>query len=530
MALVALPGGQGEEQGGGRAKSLRPSPKPGHNFVNELRRLIQECPWLTSLERCVALYLRTKIDNETLCTRDRISIAQIARDLGAPKRCSKRSVQRALRNFRSAGIITPLREKITGTKINDKNHYRFDPDRLRDFRPVERPAEWAANPRKGEAQPPSVYADAVERERAAAGLDAEEPRVVACVELAAKADRAEARLAEQERRLDAGRAKQVETLAALAEQRAGLAGGVTTSDAPKSSDSRSKDPAGGSDTERSRRAAAPARPATRNPAKPHTNHPRGGSDTGDVTGSGTGDVGPRSRQLTSPEPRLSPAERLAYDNEVLFLLRRSPLLAPIASQRRAAEIGSSARKAKLPLEQVEEALDRLVYKIAQGMYPRASNENDLIAIARGFMRSQWPSVHAPLPTGVLGELAARAGAPADEPTADEIAELHARFGLTPERTAELRAEQAARAAAYERLERALAETEATKPFPFRRWGSETEVEAYDGDVLRLRASKLMVREMFVAEILPALLAKLPSRVTVDWSIGPDIEAPLADAP
>jgi hypothetical protein len=136
------------------------------------------------------------------------------------------------------------------------------------------------------------------------------------------------------------------------------------------------------------------------------------------------------------QPKLSlVAKRL--DAEILDIARAFPPLAPLATELHAAEMGASARKWGKSIEEVQVALERLVFKIHRGDHPRLATldrkpaEVELLKLARGFIRGQWTTTDcAPLPD-ILGQIRPKL----QDPTPEDRDLICAHFSVSREELA-----------------------------------------------------------------------------------------------
>jgi hypothetical protein len=565
----------GSEPKGARAKALK-----GTSYGHVIAPLWHKArPWLEN-EKGVLSVLRANLDPQAsaegpvLRTR-RISAREIATMCGLD--VSKRTVQRTLavlRDEQKAGVLTPHHERKPGSREQEPPWYEIHLDRLVELERIERPASWprggASDAKVDDVASVGAYAARVEAARVAAGLPEYHPSAAKLARRAAVADLRLMRLTRAREAL----AKREERLAReLAELEAEL-GKMQGGDAPSppspgganawGSDTLSLPSPGGAHV-RGSDTPPPPSPSGANawgsdtPSLPPAVDPddelaglrakhaevqaRGGAPARVIqlpslvaaraANSSAGSATDRAAEASNDEGdalqahALTPEER-EFNRHVLFLLYRYPMLGPIANRRDAALIGASARRRKRLPEQVEEALDRLVYKLDRGKYPGATTHDDLLRLARAFARDQWPTRFDELPTNVLHQLGPP---PPPEPTADELAELRARLGLSEEQLAELRAEHEEREEVREHLEEALEQLRARYTFGvIEQWFGGVQYDGPAGDKVRLRAANAFLRDWIERNYGPVLIETLRARTgrpfSIAWTIDPHLDEPL----
>lgn len=542
--------------------------------LDDLRTIIKDARCFYPTEKLVYLAVRILTSNETMET-PRVSLQEIADLCGRGRRrktsgCSKRQVRRALKVAEYNGMIEPLRSKKPGGKEHEKNAYRWHPAVLLEWTRKDRPDSWDLFVNSGgggddvSSPPPPVLAARVEEVRIAAGIADHDPHFASLAKRARKADETEERIVRAE-------ARHVHTAARLVERRTEQAKNVATIDADlaRLAPNHWQLPTGGG-------GAPPPSPA---PAA----SPRGGGDDTPSTPPSSGAPPPAPapastsalavRPPTPPvarRPGAAPPLEIAIANpddeefamDVLFFVgrygnwthARSHVLAPIEDLPYARMIVESARKGGATPEQVEVAIDRLAFKLHRGDYPNATTAEDLLRLARKFAENQWPTVHAPLPTNILGQLLPPA--PAD-PTDEDLADMRARFGITPERDAEYRAAFDVRAFQAQlvddgdrgehRVDAPAGDVAvllpAARPRAFdlaveqvclfshgaKQWLGSVQFEGLAGGVLSLRALNPFVRDQTQRLLMPRLLEQLGNlgeRVAeVRWTDGP-IQTPV----
>jgi hypothetical protein len=142
---------------------------------------------------------------------------------------------------------------------------------------------------------------------------------------------------------------------------------------------------------------------------------------------------------------LKRASAMMVDTETRDILRAYPPLAPLASivvhdakrgpRTAATLLGISARLHSRSIEEVQEALERLAFKLDRGDYPRLATLDpmaaavELVKLARAFVKHQWGmSDCAPMPN-ILDQI------PRLDPTPADLDDLCERFGVSREELA-----------------------------------------------------------------------------------------------
>ena len=287
-----------------------------------------------------------------------------------------------------------------------------------------------------------------------------------------------------------------------------------------------------------------------------------GGGAGVVTVSTSGMISASSTTLSLPPPvdlslppgadetapGRSAADRAALDGQILEILREYEPLLPLATERRAHLIGQTARKYKKWIGLVRIALGRLAHNIRQG---KASAH---IALARAYVKRQWPIAHPPielpprpeepeftaeeLAALTPEELAALGASPEHDPTPEELAALRAHVagavaieedvgGLDVAAGVQPRREPAG----GDVFRVALTMVREQSPLIADMWLRQMQFDGIADAVLSLRARNDFVQQCIPNHVLTSLCAELGrltgQRITVSWTIDPDLDRPLA---
>jgi hypothetical protein len=462
-------------------------------------------------------------------TTDRISAAELAEMCGDD--LSRRSVQRALVVLaKKAGVITVHRKKRDDDPSqNERNTYTFHPARWLEWNGQERPAGWEPDAPTSEPAPP-VRAQMVEAARIAAGRPPFDPVASRLARRAARLDKREPN-AYRAQLAAAARVAKVE--AEVAEFKAALAaelppagsgdrkleggGDSFQPPAPKPSDPRDK-PTGAIEV------SPPPRGVTPSPGDaPPTDLVVWQGPRALVTSAG--EPIPSGSALTLPH-----VEDL--DPQILDILHEYSPLHPLAMEQNARMIGDTARKYGVWFGLVRIALERLALKIQQG---KARPD---IALARAFVKRQWPIAHPeialpPRPEEPeleeLGfsaeELLALGPAAADEadPTHEELAAMRALALLAPTKPT-----------GADVFHLALDALRQHAPKGFELWFTGVQFDGLAHGLLHLRARNDFVVRGIPVKMLERLSTEIRrlvgTRITVQWTIDPDLTRPLASGP
>jgi DnaA N-terminal domain len=465
----------------------------------------------------------------------RASVREIAEMIGDD--VSKRAVQRAFKVFESkTGVITVHREKkVDDPRQNEPNWYTFHSQRWLAWTGKDRPKAW--DPSKPPEPPPPIYAARVEAARIAAGRAANDPEIAKLRREAIRVDkrgpnarRAHASGAAYLARVEAERAALEAELAPIEAEgaRSEAAGGATPIHDDGSS-SNSLDLQGRS----AELSSPPQQPASRGPSTEST------------------------------------AEEIELDSQILAILRWYWPLNPLATEENAHLIGETARNKENPksIVLVRIALERLALKIMQG------KARPHIALARGFVKRQWPIAHPPIklpprpeepqepeftPEELAAltpeELAALGPAGEDDPTPEERAAM---LAATPEERAAMLAGLAGALALDGASELgpttpdppptmdtpapepegadifrfALEAVRERSPIAFDQWFCGVQFDGLADGVLSLRVRDDFVRDWieknFVERLTDELARSVRHRITVAWTIDCGLDRPLA---
>ncbi len=475
------------------------------------------------------------------------------------------------------GITRIVEPSPEDERINDYTQYVIHPEVFEVWMgktPADRPAAW--DPRRVVRPPPDpIFEQGLETARLAAGLAPGDARVMALRKRSVKADKVAAKLAASGIRLTASSASHIVRAAAHKAEAADLRARFAALGKPGTgvvSNGR------GLPLLPAALGADPGPLALRpgvgtgvvsnemGGALPRLLPAALGADPGPLAlrpGVGTGVVSDgRPSPPLADEPDadgFTTEQRRRYDDGVLALLGRYPSLGLLANPVDAALIGVSARRRGRTIEQLGIGLDRLVFKLWRypERYPAAKAHDDLLRLARGFARRQWPVVHAPLPN-VLLQLAAhqppevldeRAAAADDESTADESAPemldddapptpeeldaMRAHFGLREASAGAAPGDAPARVTTPERdaFQVAIERMRSSAPARFDQWFALVGFVGLAERVLELRAVNAFARDFVERDWQALLVAELRAGgvavVRVAWSIGPLAGEPIA---
>ncbi len=546
------------DDGRGRGPALRKASKPvpeADSLGQDIDRICHpDAPW-TAVERLVGVKLRqacwfVDAEGRTLTssewkpgmegrwTTNAISAREIADACGGKRKpgrkggCSKRSVQRALRVYQLAGVITQLGgQRTADTRLCEKSRWEWNSRRAAEWLRQDRAKSWdpRTKPENCHYPRPTLHESAIESARIRAGLPTNDAKVAAAARLARRLDRRDEGLARLRELLARRESVRADELAALESARTEAGLEAVHDD------------------------AAPT-PASIMP-------PIAAAD--DAAPDVAGDELPQDDEA---------AKRTRRRRYVRMLLRTLPPLHRFDSDRNAEMIVDSAvaaakkRGVEPDKAQIQAALAGAAAKIEDGTWPAE------IAVVRAFVKRQWPSTHEPLPTFPRPPPYVP---PAElEPTAADVEEARAELAAlmkateqaqaeeqhqadaaTDARLAAERAELAAQKAAAKAsladvapapadvdpkaarlrglVDAAFEHARAASPASFAQWMTGIQIDGFADGVLHLTAANEFVLEWvkvnFLERIVDKLCELVGDAIELEWTLGPVVRPIVAGA-